>query len=177
MTSNKTLNEVRVAIEDNPDVILIGLSLSICIKEMVKDDSLNVLYIIAGTRIVDDDQFNKVIESYRQTYWQDCKEEASELAVRVWKQNRIIQPRMVGTTLSIADGCWLILNGFEHKEEVSDPLKEIMKKRIREVQLKTEYQEWVENLTQKGIVNKCLVCGKVITTREKVCKEHTNKLF
>jgi len=58
-----------------------------------------------------------------------------------------------------------------------DPLKEVMKKRVQEVQLETEYQKWVENLIQKGIVNKCPVCGKVITTHEKVCKEHTNKLF
>ena len=173
--SYKTTEEVGAAMANNPNTVLIGLSLSYCIREMVKDPSLNVLYIVAGTRATTVTAFENVLKAYRQTYWQEFPAAATELATKLMLEGRIFQPRKLGYFLSIAEGYWIILDGF--KENEVDPLKEVMEKKVRELELKKEYNDWLNNLIEKGIIGRCSVCGEPIAVKEGVCRKHAGKLF
>lgn len=66
---------------------------------------------------------------------------------------------------------------LEGKVNEVDPLKEVMEKKVRELELKKEYNDWLNNLIEKGIIGRCSVCGEPIAVKEGVCRKHAGKLF
>ncbi len=92
-----------------PEVKMEGLSLSFCISDIVSGrvplESMSI--IVSGTAAISDDAFRKLLVQYSKTYWRGFTTEASSLAWSLWKEGRIIQPRLNGERpLNIADGHW-----------------------------------------------------------------------
>jgi hypothetical protein len=108
--------------------MLIGLSLSLCVRDMVWRyvQPEDVAYIIAAidTRdkkeyslleraldLQDGNVFEKVLDSYKHTYWEACPNRATGLASSLWHSGKILRPReQDGPILNIADGHWLVCN-------------------------------------------------------------------
>jgi hypothetical protein len=98
---------------------LIGLSLSLCIGDIVRGriDEKSVTCIISGTCMETDEQWERVIERYSEVYWTDYDfrgdavshaEEARKVVDRMRKTGRIIQPRTMGQEpYNIASGHWI----------------------------------------------------------------------
>lgn len=87
---------------------LIGLSLSLCIKDIITYGEIKpemVEMLITGTRMVDDNDLEHVIGSYEGLYWSVNPQAGAELARRFWREKRIFQPRKVGKRpFPIGDG-------------------------------------------------------------------------
>lgn len=89
--------------------MLIGLSLSFCIADIIngrvnRDD---VLYIIAGTRIRNVDEFNRVLDTYADCYWSNLPQLARSIATDFYNQGLLLQPRIQGgMPPTIFDGAW-----------------------------------------------------------------------
>lgn len=101
-----------------------GRSLSLCIIDIVGgvvniDD---VEMIVASTCIRSDDEFERVIQGYSESYWSNNPEEASNIAWKLWNSGKIIQPRLTNNNLcqSLRNSAW-----GNSKEDVFDSLKEI----------------------------------------------------
>lgn len=109
--------------------MLIGLSLSFCIKDIllgrVKDEE--VYAIITGTDIQSEEVWEEVIKRYSDLYWTEHdytingneytvetishEEEARKLIHRLRETGRIIQPRTMGQEPpNIAAGRWVDLS-------------------------------------------------------------------
>ena len=87
----------------------IGLSLSMCISEMVREniDYSKVEKIISGTSAHDKQEFLDILEHYGKTCWKGFEQKATILAWRFWQDGKIEQPRLTtGAYYSIADGKW-----------------------------------------------------------------------
>ena len=54
----------------------------------------NVPIIISSTRCLDEQAWEGVINSYMKSYWRDFPEEAKEIAWRLIRSGRVIQPRL-----------------------------------------------------------------------------------
>lgn len=78
---------------------LIGLSLSLCIKDIITYGEIKpemVEALITGTRMMDDYDLEHVIGSYETIYWTTNPQAGAELARRFWREGKIFQPRKVG---------------------------------------------------------------------------------
>lgn len=76
---------------------LIGLSLSFCInqvcKKVISEDQ--VIKIITGTCCRNRVAWKKLIVSYKRNYWSKFPNEAEEVLMRLRKDGRIEQPRLL----------------------------------------------------------------------------------
>lgn len=76
--------------------MLVGLSLSFCVKDIiegkVKEDE--VLFIVSGTSFEDDVHFREGMERYASYYWSMSPQEGIDIATRLWKAEKIHQPRV-----------------------------------------------------------------------------------
>jgi hypothetical protein len=74
----------------------VGYSLSFCVTQilagLVPEDEVYLIY--AGTKARNDTEFEQVVEHGVQFYWKDQPEEARALCWRLWREGRIIQPRL-----------------------------------------------------------------------------------
>ena len=88
---------------------LIGLSLSFCIGEMVRRNITEdeVQKIVAGTNAPDRNVFRDFCLQYANSYWDDCPEKAIDLALSMYDNGKIEQPRCEGKPChTIANGYW-----------------------------------------------------------------------
>jgi hypothetical protein len=79
----------------------IGFSLGRCIRDIVKKEVAldDVAFIIAATNIHEEEQLVQVVDSYlyRDDYLYMLDEaECQQVALELWKSNRILQPRRQG---------------------------------------------------------------------------------
>jgi hypothetical protein len=79
----------------------IGFSLGRCIRDIVKGEVAldDVAFIIAATNIHEQEQLVQVVDSYlyREDYLYMLDEvECQQVALELWKSNRILQPRRQG---------------------------------------------------------------------------------
>lgn len=83
-----------------PLVPLMGMSLSLCIGEVLmgKVDADQIELIIASTKMHDSTDLEEVITMYSDSYWRKDPEKGSELARKLWNENKIVQPRVIGGT-------------------------------------------------------------------------------
>lgn len=89
---------------------LIGLSLSFCIGEMVRNHirESDVAKIVSATCAYTREEFVEVCDQYAECYWKDFPEEAKSLALFMYDNGRVEQPRLYnGVCYSIADGHWI----------------------------------------------------------------------
>ena len=89
--------------------MLIGLSLSYCISDIINErvDKNDVMFIIAGTRIMCDHDLDSVLENYAKYNWQDNPENAKSLAREFYNRGMIIQPRVMDCNPPhVAEGWW-----------------------------------------------------------------------
>jgi hypothetical protein len=87
---------------------MIGLSLSLCIKEIVtgKVKEEDVERLITGTKCPDLETFKYVLDEYSKTYWKEHPE-AVDIAMRFWLSGKIDQPRVRDEEPpEIWSGCW-----------------------------------------------------------------------
>ena len=77
--------------------MLEGLSLSFCIKDVIKGniDARSISQIITSTCCSTEDEFKQVLEVYARTYWRKNPELGKALAWRLWKGGKIVQPRLL----------------------------------------------------------------------------------
>ena len=80
---------------------LIGTSLSFCIQDIIEGRAPHVdilddefLFIVAGTRIKNPQDFIATMEHYSEVYWYANPVEAVKIATRMYLEDRIIQPRL-----------------------------------------------------------------------------------
>ncbi len=89
---------------------MIGKSLSFCVKDIVegKVALADVERIVAGTFYTDRDMFHTGLRAdYCRTYWRLNPTEAHRVAMRLWDDGKIDQPRCRGEDApNIADGHW-----------------------------------------------------------------------
>ena len=93
-----------------PGKQVIGLSLSLCIEEMVRKNIFlsGVKKIIAATNAPDESSFVGQLKTYAKSYWTEFPQEASDLAMKMYSLGRIEQPRTQGKPVhSISNGKWV----------------------------------------------------------------------
>ncbi|HEY4483928.1 MAG TPA: hypothetical protein VI752_01970 [Candidatus Paceibacterota bacterium] len=75
----------------------IGLSLSICIKGILKGEIQleDVAKIVAGTKVQTDEQWQGLIEAYSESYWKSNPSEAVAILNRLREEGKIEQPRLM----------------------------------------------------------------------------------
>jgi hypothetical protein len=89
---------------------LIGLSLSLCIKDIFeKDVDLDrVKWIIAATKMEDEGDYKEVYKEYAESYWSRYPLQARFIFFKLLDEQKIIQPRLEGLPpCNIAGGHWL----------------------------------------------------------------------
>lgn len=79
-------------------MLLIGLSLSFCIKDILRGRVApeDVAFISAGTCAKDAAQWEQVLSDYARAYWYDAPILGVELAREFIDSGRIVQPRLEG---------------------------------------------------------------------------------
>jgi hypothetical protein len=75
---------------------LIGLSLSICIKDIIegrrsKDE---VHYIVSDTSFRNETEFQEVLDTYKKSYWRRSPEVAESIAREFFEEGKIWQPKL-----------------------------------------------------------------------------------
>lgn len=89
---------------------LIGLSLSLCVAEMVRNNisDKDIIKIVANTNAPDKKTFEEVLKEYTKVYWVEFPRKAKALARRLYKGGKIEQPRTEGKpTHTIVNGKWV----------------------------------------------------------------------
>lgn len=90
---------------------LIGLSLSLCIAEMVRDhiSKEDVVKIVAATSFSNLEEFeSNVVPHYNRCHWHGIEQEAHDLAIAMYNDGKIEQPRLEGKPVhAIYDGKWV----------------------------------------------------------------------
>lgn len=87
----------------------IGLSLSLCVADILrgKVKEEEVKEIITSTNASPED-WSKLLQQYKDIYWQENPEEGVAIAQRLYEAGKIKQPRQEGGTAhNIAGGRWL----------------------------------------------------------------------
>jgi hypothetical protein len=76
----------------------VGLSLSLCIRDMLLQETpiSDVEYIICGTAMRDEESFARVVNDYSRTYWRSSPSAGIRIAKTLWKEGRLLQPRLRG---------------------------------------------------------------------------------
>jgi hypothetical protein len=101
---------------------VIGLSLSLCIMDMIEGivDPDNVLFIYTATSADFPIQLEDIAERYGQSYWSQDPELGRKLLFDLWEAGKIIQPKTIKykpclddydrpyDVPHIADGHWAI---------------------------------------------------------------------
>ena len=94
-----------------PGQKIIGLSVSLCITDIINghvnvDD---VVKIIGSTRARNDDEWNAIIEIYKENYWRDKPAESEQLIRTFIAEKRVEQPRLQhnGHMPAIYDSIWV----------------------------------------------------------------------
>jgi hypothetical protein len=93
------------------DEILIGLSLSGCIKDMATGvvDPCQVKFIFAGTNWKFPEMIEEAIERYSEVFWEDCLPKAARILREFVDCGKIFQPRNYGLPApNIAQGHWAV---------------------------------------------------------------------
>jgi hypothetical protein len=73
----------------------IGHSLSGCINDIFRYGlNLDDVYIITGTRFKDRETFEESIKHYKQNSWKDDFDAKYKIALKLWDQDLIYQPRL-----------------------------------------------------------------------------------
>ena len=74
----------------------IGLSLSFCVKDILQGKvSLDeVEFLVVGTCIEDNEEWEMAKEKYANAYWYDNKEEGKRIAQFLWENDKIHQPKL-----------------------------------------------------------------------------------
>ena len=74
---------------------MIGLSLSLCVKDIIsgKEKLNDVEYIISGIKCANEREYQEVLDEYAKTYWNDDPEHGKQIAMYLWNEQKIIQPR------------------------------------------------------------------------------------
>lgn len=78
---------------------MIGLSLSLCVRDIIEGRAAlrEVSKIVAGTCYPDRETFcDRLRETYCRTYWRRAPRRAHALAMRLWDEDKIDQPRLRG---------------------------------------------------------------------------------
>lgn len=77
---------------------LIGLSLSLCITDIIngKVNKEDVSCIIAATCAKNDADMKKLMDGYSTMYWGKDSERAVEIALELFAENKVYQPRVNG---------------------------------------------------------------------------------
>lgn len=90
---------------------LVGLSLSLCIQDIIEDKvrADYVDYIYTGTRAESPEDWDYVIEHYKQSYWRSDPERAEKIARKFLADGCLIQPRMNGEKPPSTNlGWWIV---------------------------------------------------------------------
>lgn len=76
--------------------MITGLSLSKCVASIIHGDikEKDVKKIIAGIYAPDFDTYINLCHEYAIIYWQENQEKAIEVAINLWRNNKIDQPRL-----------------------------------------------------------------------------------
>lgn len=94
----------------NADGYTTGLSLSLCVKDIIegKVDLDRVTMISTGTLFTAREQFRTTAQqNYCRTYWKKDPKRALEIALHLWDQGLLDQPRCRGKDPEpIHDGHW-----------------------------------------------------------------------
>lgn len=79
------------------EVKLAGMSLSFCVKDICegKIPIERVELLVTSTRCLDSVDFATVIASYQRVYWRKYPERAEKVALQLWEEDRIFQPRVL----------------------------------------------------------------------------------
>ena len=88
---------------------MVGLSLSMCVRDLAegKVRYKDVAYISTGTYAPTAQDFLSVLDTYSTTYWRDYPKKAQSIALWLWYDGKIIQPRTMGKQpLSLDNGHW-----------------------------------------------------------------------
>jgi len=94
--------------------MLTGLNLSLCVLDIAfgRVQEKEVALIIAGTKCATEEDWDNVLSQYREFHWYEKPNECEEIARRLIRQGKVIQPHLVGGAVpSIASGHWLDENG------------------------------------------------------------------
>lgn len=77
---------------------LIGLSLSVCVGSIARGEVSieDVECIIAGTRIRNENDMEKIMESYRYAGWSRYPDKAEGIARKLFSDGKVFQPRVEG---------------------------------------------------------------------------------
>jgi len=99
---------------------MIGLSLSMCIKDLIDDtkafDQADVEYIISGTMIKDLDALRDVIGIYCRSYWSKDPLRAAGIALSLWERGVILQPRVMKMPPPNLSQGWWRTGGYADEE-------------------------------------------------------------
>lgn len=110
----------------------IGFSLSKCVKDILEEKVCleDVMFIITGTFITNQNHLNEVIDMYRGSYWDKHPiNKILDVVNTLMISGKIIQPRVLRLdTCNIADGHW-VETYFEEVESMFEPFDN--KPRIR----------------------------------------------
>lgn len=94
---------------------MVGLSLSLCIKDIIEGrvNEIECSLIIADTKADNAVDMHNLLTRYQETYWKANPEEARLIARRLLKAGKLIQPRTLGRheEHNIAYGHWVVTNG------------------------------------------------------------------
>lgn len=88
----------------------IGLSLSFCVSDIArgKVSLAEVDKIITGTAATPD-QWDELLAEYKRIYWYENPEKCEQIARKLMKEGKIVQPRLDGAEArNIAAGHWLV---------------------------------------------------------------------
>jgi hypothetical protein len=80
------------------EVNMIGLSLSLCIQDVIEGRVKyeQVERLVTGTKALTPAHFAGVLDSYAGSYWRKNPALAINLAWRLWAEGKIEQPRLSG---------------------------------------------------------------------------------
>jgi len=81
---------------------VVGLSLSLVIRDIL-DGKLpleRVVGIISSTRAKNEKEFQELLSDYCNTYWMNNPEYAKKIAMELYKNGRIFQPRLFNNNFS-----------------------------------------------------------------------------
>ena len=89
---------------------LIGLSLSLCISDIINGrvSEADVVSIESGTKAENDYQWAQLVDQYCKHYWHNDPDRARRLVSRFRAEDRIYQPRLTGgEARNISLGHWI----------------------------------------------------------------------
>ena len=76
----------------------VGLSLSFCVSDIMRGNvqEEEVKQVIAATQAETPQEWSKLIQGYKKTYWSEDPDKGAEIANRLFQSGKIKQPRTEG---------------------------------------------------------------------------------